>query len=222
MPGNIVRFGFVIEGQGENEALPLLVRRICNELLGVFAVSTTRPVRTTKSKLVRPEELERAIRLAQHLNEMGPVLVVLDADDDCPAELGPSLKLRSLPFAQRGGVSIVIPKCEFETWFLAVAQSLDGCRGLRKGLIAPPDPAAVRGAKEWLSRNMEPGRQYSPTVDQAAFVARMDLTAARACKSFDRLCREIERLVAASSRKARNPRRHSSTQLRREKAPPCH
>ena len=196
MPGKVIRFGFVVEGKGEDEALPLLVRRICNELLGVFAVNTTRPVRTTKSKLVRPGELERAIRLAQLANEMrGPVLVVLDADDDCPAELGPSLKLRALPVAQHCGVSIVIPKYEFETWFLAAAQSLSGCRGLREGLLAPPDPTAVRGAKEWLSRNMGPARKYSPTVDQAALVAHMDLTLARSCRSFDRLCREIERLV---------------------------
>jgi|SRR5579871_197475 len=199
MLGNAVRFGFVVEGKGEDGALPLLVRRICNELFGVFAILTTRPVRTTKSKLVRPGELERAIRLAQLANEMeGPVLVVLDADDDCPAELGRSLTLRALPIAQDCGVSIVIPKYEFETWFLTAAKSLGGYHGLNEGLSPPPDPAAVRGAKEWLSRNMAPGRTYSPTVDQTALVAHMDLTAARSCRSFDRLCREIERLVVTS------------------------
>ena len=199
MQGKVVRFGLVVEGKGEDEALPLLIRRICNELFGVFAVATTRPVRTAKSKLVRPGELERAIRLAQFANEMGgPVLVVLDADDDCPAELGPRLKLRALPIAQHCGVSIVIPKYEFETWFLTAAKSLGGYRGLREGLLAPPDPMAVRGAKEWLSRDMEPGRKYSPTVDQAALAAHMDLKAARSCRSFDRLCREIERLVVTS------------------------
>jgi hypothetical protein len=199
MPGNVVRFGFVVEGQGEDEALPLLVRRICNELLSVFSIRTTRPVRTTKSKLVRPGELERAIRLAQFANEMqGPVLVVLDADDDCPAELGPILKLRAVPVAQHCAVSIVIPKYEFETWFLAAAESLGGYRGLREGLLPPPDPLTVRGTKEWLSGNMGPGRKYSPTVDQAALVAQMDLEAARSCKSFDRLCREIQRLVVTA------------------------
>ena len=196
MPGSAVRFGFVVEGKGEDQALPLLVRRICHDLLYVFTVSTTRPVRITKSKLVRPGELERAIRLARIANGMdGPVLVVLDADDDCPAELGPSLKRRARAVAQDCGLSIVIPKYEFETWFLACAQSLSGCQGLREGLSAPPDPTAVRGAKEWLSRHMPPGRKYSPTVDQAALVAHMNLTAARSCGSFDRLCREIQRLV---------------------------
>lgn len=44
---------------------------------------------------------------------------------------------------------------------------------------------------------MVPGRKYSPSVDQAALVAAMDMTAARPCRSFDRLCREIERLVVS-------------------------
>jgi hypothetical protein len=139
------------------------------------------------------------VRLAQLANErQGPVIVLLDADDDCPAELGPALKSRALAVARDCGVSIVIPKFEFETWLLASAESLAGHRGLRKDLRAPFDPAAVRGAKEWLSRHMEPGRVYAPTIDQAALVARMDLTAARSCRSFDRLCREIERLVVNS------------------------
>jgi hypothetical protein len=196
MPGEIVHFGFVIEGKGEVEAIPLLTRRICNELLGIFTLRTARPVRITKSKLVREGELERAIRLAQITNHArGPVLVVLDADEDCPAILGPNLKSRALGIVPPHSVSIVVPKYEFETWLLTAAQSLSGRRGLREGLLPPPDPEAIRGAKEWLSRNMVPDRKYSPSVDQAALVAAMDLKAARSCRSFDRLCREIERIV---------------------------
>ena len=196
MPGDIVYFGFVIEGKGEVGAIPLLIRRICNELFGIFKLRTSPPVRITKSKLVRGGELERAIRLAQMTNHaLGPVLVVLDADDDCPATLGPLLKSRAFAIISPDAVSIVIPKYEFETWFLTAARSLSGRRGLREGLVPPPEPTAIRGAKEWLTRNMIPGRKYSPSVDQAALVAGMDLTAARSCRSFDRLCREIERLV---------------------------
>jgi hypothetical protein len=97
--------------------------------------------------------------------------------------------------AQANRLSIVIPKYEFETWFLAAAESLGGLRGLRHGILPPPNPEAIRGAKEWLSRNMTPGKKYSPSVDQVALVAAMNLTAARSCRSFDRLCREVERLV---------------------------
>jgi uncharacterized protein DUF4276 len=196
MPDDIVSFGFVVEGEGEMEAVPLLIRRICNDLFGTFALRTTQPVRITKSKLVRPGELERAIQLVQKRTP-GPILVLLDADEDCPAILGPDLKSRSLAIIPRQNFSVVIPTCEFEAWFIAAAQSLSGKRGLRQGLLPPPDPESIRGAKEWLSRNMVPERKYSPSVDQVSLVASMDLTAARSCKSFDRLCREIERLVSA-------------------------
>jgi Domain of unknown function (DUF4276) len=194
MRDDTVHFGFVVEGKGEIGAIPLLIRRICHEILGVFALQTTSPVRITRSRLVRRHELERAMRLVR-LRTTGPILVVLDADEDCPAKLGAILKSRSLAIAGADEVSVVIPKFEFETWFLAAAQSLSGKRGLRPGLVPPPDPEAIRGAKEWLSRNMVPGRKYSPSIDQVALVAGMDLVAARSCGSFDRLCREIERLV---------------------------
>jgi hypothetical protein len=136
-PGEIVHFGFVIEGKGEVEAIPLLIRRICNELLGMYALRTTQPVRITRSRLVREGELERAIRLA-HINNhaQGPVLVVLDADDDP----GPRLKARALAVTQSQSVSIVIPNYEFETWFLTAAESLSGKKGLRERL----DPHRIR------------------------------------------------------------------------------
>jgi hypothetical protein len=88
---SLVRLGFVIEGHGEVEAVPLLVRRICQELYFDFSVQTSRPVRVTKSKLLRGDELERAVRLAvANTESQGPVLIVFDADDDCPATLGPT------------------------------------------------------------------------------------------------------------------------------------
>jgi len=68
MSGDAIRFGFVIEGKGEMEAVPLLVRRICHELFGFFTLETTRPVRISKSKLLRTGELERAVRLAHIVN----------------------------------------------------------------------------------------------------------------------------------------------------------
>lgn len=56
-PGDVVHFGFVVEGKGEVGAIPLLIRRICNELFSVFSLRTAPPVRITKSRLVREGEL---------------------------------------------------------------------------------------------------------------------------------------------------------------------
>jgi hypothetical protein len=123
------------------------------------------------------------------------VIIFLDADDDCPATLGGILKSQASAIMQPENVSVIIPKSEFEVWFVSAAQSLRGVRGLSEGLAIPSDPEAIRGAKEWLSRNMSPGRKHSPSVDQVALAAKMDLEAARSCRSFARLCREIRRLI---------------------------
>jgi hypothetical protein len=192
---DVVCFGFVVEGQGEVEAFPLLIRRISNDLCGVFNIRTTRPVRITKTKLVRPGELERAIRLAQYAaGSMSAIIVLIDADDDCPAILGPQLAERARPL---GGapVVVIIPHRELENWFLAAAGSLSGKRGLPEGLVAPDRPEEIRGAKEWLSNRKITAGRYSPTVDQAPLVAIMDLQAARACRSFDRLVRKVQGVV---------------------------
>jgi len=98
--------------------------------------------------------------------------------------------------AQRQSVSIIIPQTEFENLFLAAAGSLAGKRGLQDDILAPEHPETIRNAKGWLSDNMVSGRAYSPTLDQAAFAASMELAAARRCRSFNRLYREIERLCS--------------------------
>lgn len=193
---DVLRLGFVVEGEGEMEAVPLLTRRICHELHNYFPMQTSRPVRITKSKLLRPLELERAVRLARLNSGSGAILILIDADRDCPAILGPQLKARALSvLSSPDTVSVVLAKQEFETWFLAAAESLGGKKGLHDQLSRPPAYETIQGAKEWLTRNMPHGAKYSPTVDQAALVAAMDLNAARSCQSFDRLCRELHRLI---------------------------
>jgi hypothetical protein len=195
MSDSIVHFAFVVEGKGEVEAAPALVRRICYEVLSFYALTTTQPVRVTKTTLIRPGELERAIRLAQIANGGGPVVVLLDADEDCPAVLGPSLKARANGIVEQQALSVIIPKYEFETWFLTAAESLRGARGLRDDLQAPPHPETIRGAQTMADAQHAARQSLPPTVDQAALVHHMDLQAARSCRSFDRLCREIERLI---------------------------
>ncbi len=185
----------VVEGHGEVRALPELVRRVARELDPALQLRIPHPIRKPKTKLIQPDEFHSAIELAaRNLRGPGGILVLLDADEDCPADLGP--RLQRMAAKARGDVpsAVVLAKVEYEAWFLAAAESLRGRRGLQEDLEAPPDPEAIRGAKEWLTTHMREGA-YSETVDQAPLTALMDLEQARRSPSFDKCYREIGRLV---------------------------
>jgi hypothetical protein len=186
----------VVEGQGEIEAVPLLIRRIAYEYcVPPIPVETPTAIRISRSKVIKPGELERAVTLGTYqLAGAGAVLVVLDADDDCPAVVGPQLLARAQAIAAPRGnvpVSIVIAKAEFEAWFLAAAVSLRGIRGLAADLTPPAEPESKRDAKGWLSAHKHGNARYSEVLDQPALAATMDLTAARQADSFDKFCRDL-------------------------------
>ena len=181
-----IHLGCVVEGHGETEAVPVIVRRIAGEIDPAIAIRIPPPIRTPKSKLLKPRELERAVELAaRKLEGPGGVFVLLDSDDDCPAERGPELLTRAITARADVPIAVVLAKREFEAWFLAAAVSLRGHRGLPDDLQPPPDPENVHGAKEWLSDRMVSGRGYSETLDQTAFAAVFDLGLARRSDSFD-------------------------------------
>jgi Domain of unknown function (DUF4276) len=179
----------IVEGHGEVEALPVVIRRILAEA-GRFA-NVCRPIRQPRDRLLKTNELEKAIELAtRRIDRKGAVIVVLDSDGEPPCHLGPQLLERAQGSASLP-VKLVLAHCEWEAWYLAAAHSLSGCRGLKNPLLPPSDPEAIRGAKEWLRRNMTANRTYSPTIDQPAFANVFDLQAARIAPSFAKLCRDI-------------------------------
>jgi hypothetical protein len=188
--------GCVVEGHGDVDAVPVLVRRLVVRIRPEVDLSLPRPVRTSRQRLVKEGELERAVALAA--NKAGPsggVLVLIDADDDCPALLGRRLLDRARRRLASHPVSVVLAKREFESWLVAAAPSLGGRRGLRADLEAPEDPESIRDAKGWLAERMPPGRRYRETLDQEALAAVVDIDAAHAAPSFVKFVREVESLV---------------------------
>ena len=185
----------VVEGQGEVAALPIVLRRIAADF-GHWDLDVPTPYRRTRSSLVRPGAIEDAVSAVAHrVGPRGGVLVLLDADDDLPCQLGPELLGRARRARSDRRLSVVLAKSEFESWFLASASSLGGCRDLPDPLAGPPDPEGIRDAKKWLSDRMV-GHPYKPTVDQAALAATFDLAAARlGSPSFDKLWRDAARLL---------------------------
>lgn len=179
-------------------AVPILVRRVASELGGY--VQCPEPIRVSRDKFVRSEsERERTIVLARaKIEDSGAILVILDSDGDCPATLGPQLLQHVSACAGIIATGLVFAHQEFEAWFLAAAESLQGKRELSPDLAAAPDPEAVRDAKGWLRQRMPAERAYSETADQPAFTTLFDMQMARVrSTSFDKCYREISRLVRA-------------------------
>jgi len=188
----------IVEGHGDALSLPILMRRIAEVVDPGLGIKVTTVIRTPRSKLVKPGELERVVELAaRKLARPAAILLLLDADTDCPAELGSSLLHRAR--TQRGDLPIaaVLAKHEFENWFIAAAESLRGRRGLPQDLTAPQEPESIEAAKAWLSTRMPRHNPYSETIDQPALTAQFNLEMARRSGSFDKLHREIERLLDA-------------------------
>ena len=184
-----------MEGHGEEQAAPTLIRHIARAY-SVHSIIRFAARRVPKSLLIRPGELERAIEaLTRQIGRSHPLLVLLDADKDCPIELANSLKARCS--AKHGDVtiSIVIANREYEAWFLAAAKSLAGRRGLVEQLHPPTDPESIQGAKEWLTEHMSSDQSYSPTRHQSAYSELMDLSEARTARSFRKLEKELAHLL---------------------------
>ncbi|MFG0315999.1 MAG: DUF4276 family protein [Planctomycetota bacterium JB042] len=188
----------IVEGHGEEAAVPHLIRRISGELCSRWDVEVSKPIRQPRSRLLMeatnsgPGYLEKAIRLAElklaQRGGRGFVLVLVDADDDCPAKVVGDLLPRLGP-----NVSLVLPNPEFETWFAASAEALDGLLNVD---AAPETPERDRLGKAWVRHRFARGR-YSESVDQVRLAHRIDLAFARErSPSFDKLCREVERRLA--------------------------
>jgi hypothetical protein len=71
--------------------------------------------------------------------------------------------------------------------FIAAANSLHAKRGFNRP-AQPPDADTVRGAKQWISKQMPRGA-YHEVIDQPAFSAQIDLQQAHDnSRSFRKLC----------------------------------
>ena len=192
-----VHLACIVEGHGETSAVPVLLRRIAAQIDNRIELHIPNPIRIQRSKLRVPGELEKAVQLsAGKAGAGGRILILMDADDDCPATLAPILLDRARASRSDLPIAAVLPNREFESWFLAAAESLRERFHSSLDPQAPADVEGIRGAKEWLRERLSGGR-YSPTVDQPALAAVFDLQQARGAPSFEKLWREMERLLGA-------------------------
>jgi nitroreductase len=154
-----------------------------------------------RQKVIKEGEIERAIELAKRRPSCRAIVVVLDADDDCPKQLAPELLQRASTAGQGTHVSVVLAKMEMESWFIGSIESLRGYRGVSTNAAVPPEPEAIRDAKGYLTRVMQGSQTYLSVDDQPAFTARFDIRLAyEKCRSFrkfrDDFCRIVSSIAA--------------------------
>ncbi len=194
----------IVEGYGDVKSVPVLLSRILR-FMKVYTVHPDQePIRQKRQGIVKEGKLEEAIEMAMKKRKnVGAILVLLDADKDCPAKLGPEL-LRRAKHATRLPVAVVLAKREFEAWFLGSMESYRGFMGIRADAAAPENPEMV-GAKGRIEGLCQ-GMQYTPSVHQAEFASRMDVSRCRErCPSFDKLLRDVEALVKAMVPETKGP-----------------
>lgn len=183
----------IVEGDGEVAALPILLRRLGGWLTPDVPVQVLPPSRVYKDRFLnRPEEFRRHLILASRkCGDAGWILILLDADDDCPATKGAETLERAQLIVPHRRVGVVLANREYEAWFIAAASSLHGYRNFSFGAGDEQANAEIpRNAKGWLAKRMG-NHSYGEVTDQPAFSARMDLKLAHEhSRSFRKLCSE--------------------------------
>lgn len=118
---------------------------------------------------------------------------MLDADDDCPADLGAKILQRAKQCIPHRPISVVLANMEFEAWFIASAESLNGKHGFEFNPEEVIEAERVRNAKGWIKNHMSTN-SYGETTEQQAFVREMNLQQAFSnSRSFRKLCSEWEK-----------------------------
>lgn len=181
----------LVEGHGEVEAAPILLRRLLGEAR-CPSIGIGPPIRRTQSQLRSQEGVRAGVRLALLQPDCAAVIILFDGEDDCPAELGPRVQEWARAAAGDKPCDVVIAYREYETWFLAALESLRGEHDIRPDAAAPTNPESKRDAKGALEEFMPADRAYSETVDQPAMSATFDLALAyRRNRSFRKLAKAI-------------------------------
>jgi hypothetical protein len=189
-----MRVGSIVEGHGEVEALPILLRRMHELQKEYVYLEVKRPNRFPRASLLNDDKvLKKALQRSQiDAGNDGWILLLIDADDDCPKTLAETLLNKINKLITHTKISVVIANREYEAWFLAAAASLQGKRGFTMSPTETIEAEKPRDCKGWMGDHL--GRSYDPITDQPAFTQVMDLHQAHQnSRSFRKLATEWQR-----------------------------
>jgi hypothetical protein len=215
------RLVLFVEGDGDETAVPHLVKRLLTEhSLWEPVFLDPNPFRVGEVSALLADPMKRWIgrlRAAANRGNLGGILLLLDGDTKpakgkppfcafrVAAELGKHA--RQVGAGTLFSVASVFARQEYESWLIACAKQLagqlldpGGRPGIRAGTTAPEHPnleEAPRDAKGWLRKCMDGG--YKETRDQEALTRLVldHLPILRHLRSFQRLENALQQLVHA-------------------------
>jgi hypothetical protein len=208
----------IVEGRGEVAAVPILLRNWLSfrryrnveiDFAGpVFAGGKGTLAAAHES--ARRRGVEHYVRLAL-LRQPDVILVLLDADDDCPVTLGRGLLARARAHVPPDyPIGVVVAKREYEAWFLAAFPSTRfrqalaelGFRLTRHSLPRGMDVEAIADCKKEVARLLGL-KKYAPTAHQPALTGCLPFARgmSRRSRSFRKLLKELHGLLDQKRRR---------------------
>ncbi len=184
-PVNAPHLGLVVEGRGEIQAVPLLLRRRLIERQ-IYADLIGKPVPCNgRPNALKPKGIEGKVAVAAVRPGCRCVLVLLDGEGDPVCELGPDVFHRSRNAAAGKEVVVCLADAKYEDWLVASAESLEV-----DGLTYTSERDAVGLLKEALhpSKYVKPSWQPRLTnLLDFGLASRRNESLARLLSKFDDL-----------------------------------
>jgi len=222
------RLVLMVEGHGDQEAALVLVKRLLQEHGGFdVVILDDKPMRIGHYPEVCKKENQkpfgkwhRLLKACQKRENLGAVLLLWDGDShwvwdsNGPVKGQPFCAMRAAQILAQearkvgGGcqfsVAVVFACQEFESWYIAAANSLVGKHFSDSRIVLPepvsdipPHPeTSPRDAKGWLGKRIPTG--YNPVRDQKELAEIVDLDLIRQnMRSFRRFEEAVKELVEA-------------------------
>lgn len=193
----------IVEGDGDIKAVPILLRRVLHESLQQYTWDVSSPKKACGLARLH-KKLVAYLRYAASEKDAQAILILLNLDDGCPMVEAKKLADKVRELSSRLPVAIVLASREYEAWFLASIDTIAHQEGQKyrfsptflQNPTPPSDVEGIRGAKEWISRQMIRGYRYKETSQQPSMTTLIDFKlAAQRSRSFRRLLHAVELLV---------------------------
>ncbi len=196
-------FSCIVEGHGEIDALPELIRRVASLVQPEQVVLCPSPLRVKRDRFLKfdqEEDFARYLGLAAgKMRRAGDsVFILLDSEGECPVTYAQDILTNARQVIGHVPIHVILAHHMYENWFVAAGNSISGQQGLQAALTAPQDPEN-RSGKGWIKSNLESGRKYTEPIDQPILTKHFDLEEAMACRSFRKCRREIESALVSGN-----------------------